>query len=161
MVGDAHVLEVIDTAFRSAVKPKHFTNYQHCEECAEHDETLRQRDRDTLRLEDIGSPGWDPLCFTSPEGKAYYFPALARFALTAPTYQYGWYGDQLLFHLTSGGRHNDFLAYCSPAQRYAVSLLLEHVVLTRASAPEVLSSQDELLQAYELWSTYPPTRSAA
>jgi hypothetical protein len=161
MLGDAPVLEVIDTAFRSAVKPEHFTNYEHCEECAEHDETLRLHDRDTLKVEDIGNPGWDPLCFASPEGKAYYFPALARFALAPPTYEYSWYGDQLLFHLTSGGQHNEFLACCSPEQRHAVARLVEHVVTTRASAPDVLSSQDELLQAHELWSTYRPASSAA
>ena len=161
MLGDAHVLEVIDTAFLGVVKPEHFTNYEHCEECAERDETLRLHDRATLKVQDIGNPGWDPLCFASPQGKAYYFPALARFALAPPTCEYGWYGGQLLFHLTSGGQYNEFLAYCSPEQRHAVALLLEHVVTTRASASEVLNSQDELLQAHELWSTYLSPCSAA
>jgi hypothetical protein len=154
MLDDTHILEVIDIAFLSAVKPEHFTDYKHCEECAEHDTTLRLHDRATLKLENIGNPGWDPMCFASPEGKAYYFPALARFALTAPTYEYGWYGDQLFLHLTSKGQHNEFLAYCSLEQRRSVALFLAHVVRTRVSAPEVLSSKDKLLQAHELWSTY-------
>jgi len=161
MLVDTHVLKVIDEAFGGVAKPEHFTNYLHCEECAEHDETLRLHDRATLKIEHVENPGWDPLCFTSPEGKAYYLPTLARFALAPPTYEYSWYGDQLLFHLTSGGQYNEFLGYCTAEQRHAIALLLEHVITTHASAPEVLSSQDELLRAHELWSTYRPAGSAA
>lgn len=50
-------------------KPGHFTNYQHCDECAEHDETLRSTDVDTIGLGELGNPAWDPICFCSSEGK--------------------------------------------------------------------------------------------
>ena len=49
-------------------KPVHFTTYRHCCECAEHDETLLAYDIDSIGIEQLGNPGWDPLCFVSVEG---------------------------------------------------------------------------------------------
>ena len=62
-------------------KPEHFTNYRHCCECAEHDETLLAQDVNSIGIEQLGNPGWDPLCFISPEGFLYYLPALIRITL--------------------------------------------------------------------------------
>jgi hypothetical protein len=84
------IIADIDAAFGGAVKPAHFTNYDHCEECAEHDQLLRQRDRATLKIEDVGNPCWTPIPFSSPEGGAYYMPTLVRLALSPPTDGYGW-----------------------------------------------------------------------
>jgi hypothetical protein len=149
---DDEILARIDAAFGDVPKPEHFTCYTHCEECAEHDETLRSNDRASLQVSHVGNPGWDPLCFASPAGKAYYMPALARLALAPPTREYGWYGDQLVFHLSSGGAQNAFLAYCSPAQRQAVAGLLAHFVETRAAEAEDCFGADDLLRAHDLWS---------
>lgn len=77
MKNDAAILAVIDAEFGAVPRPEHFTDFTHCCECAEHDEALRSRDRASLRIEDVGNPGWDPLCFCSAEGIAYFFPALA------------------------------------------------------------------------------------
>ena len=38
-------------------KPAHFTNYEHCEECAEHDETLLSKTIDSIGLDEIGNEG--------------------------------------------------------------------------------------------------------
>lgn len=65
---DGDILTGIDAAFCGIGRPEHFTNFTHCEECAEHDELLRMRDRETLCLEDVGNPGWDPICFCSSSG---------------------------------------------------------------------------------------------
>jgi len=100
------LLSRIDAAFGAVPRPAHFTNHRHCEECADHDGLLRARDRQTLSLADVGNPGWDPLCFITPEGLAYYFPTLARLALAEPDALYGWYADQFLFHLYWGYRDN-------------------------------------------------------
>jgi hypothetical protein len=96
MKSDADVIAEIDKTFGRCAKPDHFGNFLHCEECAEHDQLLRDRTRETLTIEDVGNVGWDPLCFSSAAGIAYYFPKLARLAISPPTDQYGWYGDQLL-----------------------------------------------------------------
>jgi hypothetical protein len=62
-------------------KPVLFTNYRHCCECAEHDETLLTADIDSIDLQQLGNPGWDPLCFTSAESLLSYMPALIRLTL--------------------------------------------------------------------------------
>ena len=62
-------------------KPEHFTNHRHCCECAEHDATLLACDVDSISLQQLGNPGWDPLCFASPGGVLYYLPALIRITL--------------------------------------------------------------------------------
>ena len=152
MPSDTDILQRVQQAFARCRRPEHFTNFRHCEECAEHDDLLRSRDIHTLRIEDIGNPGWDPICFISPEGFAYYLPALARLALAEPMRPYGWYGSQLLFHLCSDGRRNERLLACTPAQRRAVVEFLQHLVETRASLADSELSADDLFQAIEIWS---------
>ena len=145
-------IAAIDRAFGSVPKPVHFTNFSHCEECAEHDELLRGRDRETLSIHDIDNPGWDPFCFSSPEGMAFYMPALARFALAKPSTDYAWYGDQLLFHLYAGAADNPFYIYCSDEQKAAVAAFLHEMITTRADLIEAHRSSDEFLRAYGIWS---------
>ncbi len=152
MAPDADILSQIDAAFAGVAKPLHFTNFEHCEECAEHDATLRNHDRNTLPLESLDNGGWDPLCFCSPEGKAYYFPLLARYSLAPPRYGDDWYGEQLLFHLFDDGPENSFLLYCSSEQRRAVAALVLHWIETQAHRAIVDSTHDELLRTYDLWS---------
>jgi hypothetical protein len=62
-------------------KPVHFTNYRHGCQCAEHDAVLTASDVNAIGLQQLGNPGWDPLCFTSAEGLLYYMPALIRLTL--------------------------------------------------------------------------------
>ncbi len=40
--------------FNSRERPDHFTDYGHCEECAEHDTTLRLRNNDTISFNEVG-----------------------------------------------------------------------------------------------------------
>lgn len=130
MFTDAEILIKIDAAFGDVKKPEHFTNYTHCEECAGHDELLRARDKETLRIEDVGNICWQPISVCTAEGFAYFLPALARMALSEPTYEYGWYGDTLEILLSSSEK---FLAYCNRAQRLAVADFLDHLNVSRAS----------------------------
>ena len=152
MTGDAQVLARIDAAFDGVERPEHFTDFGHCCECAEHDDLLRSRDRETLAFEDVGNPGWDPLCFASAQGIAYYFPALARLALAPPVEGRGWYATQLLFHLLYESGDNRIYRYCDPAQRAAVAALLEHLAESRSSEVGAHGVEDELAACRELWS---------
>lgn len=152
MNSDSEMLSVIDAAFSSSKRPDHFTRFDHCQECKEYDDLLRSKDRETLRIDDVGTVGNDPICACLPEGIAYYMPALARFALSAPTYDYGWYGDLLIFHLYSGGAYNSFLLHCNSQQRRAVAALLAHLVETRSNLQERITNDDEFLRAHEIWS---------
>jgi hypothetical protein len=152
MQSDAEILEAVREAFCNCRKPEHFTNYAHCEECQEHDDTLRAKDVETLAREDVGNVGWDPLCFTSPEGITYLFPALARLALADETESFDWYGSQLLFHLTNDQEQNRLIRYFSRDQRNAVAVLLRHIKATRYDQVANYVCEDELDIAITLWS---------
>ena len=151
MKTDAQVVAEIDAAFGALGKPEHFTNFTHCEECREHDDLLRQRDRSTLLISDVGNICWQPISFSSPEGVAYYMPALARLALAEPTYEYGWYADTLQIHLSSDGENNRLLQFCNPTQRKAVAVLLEHLNVSRASFEERMTTREEMEATRALW----------
>jgi len=156
VTSDADILQKVQRAFAKCRRPKHFTNYTHCEECAEHDELLRSRDIYTLRIDDVGNPGWDPICFISPEGFAYYLPTLARLALAESDYAHGWYGGQFLRHLCSDGPKNKRMLVCTPEQRQVVVDLLRHILETRATLVESELHTDDLFQAIEIWSDETP-----
>ena len=155
---DQKLFSSIDQAFDGIAKPEHFTNYEHCGECKEHDDTLRKGTRETLRREDLGNAGWDPITFSSVEGMGYYFPVLARFALLPDVWtDHSWYGSQLLSHLSWDGGTNRFLAWCSPKQRDAVYALLNHLMATRMPAITNYGDEDALLNALVSWQ--PPNPS--
>lgn len=149
MPSDAAILADIQQAFAHCPRPAHFTDYTHCEECRDHDKSLLACDRATLSLEVVGNPGWDPICFVSPEGFAYYFPALARLALEPPTDSEDWYVPQLLFHLLY---KEAFWQHCSPTQRAAVAALIQHLIETRAEFLDYYLCEEEVLMAWDFWS---------
>jgi hypothetical protein len=150
-VTDDEILTGLNAAFAGCQRPEHFTDFRHCCECAEHDGVLRARDRDTLSIEDVGNPGWDPLCFASADGLLYYMPALARLALDSAVEQSNWYVPQLIFHLTYEADGNRILAASSTPQRRAVVDLLRHISETRAVLFDDQGSLDELRAAIALW----------
>jgi hypothetical protein len=153
MTTDAAITEAVAVAFSEAQKPEHFTNHLHCEECAEHDQTLLSHDRDSLPIDVVNNPGWDPVCFCSPEGKAYYMPTLVRFALENGDANSLPYWLQLLFHLEGDGPNNALIAYCSKPQRRAIAMFLEHLVESRAAAIEMYGSTDEVLKTHSYWAS--------
>ena len=152
MPNDAAVLGEVRAAFAQCEPPQHFTDYTHCEECAEHDELLQSRENETLRIADVGNPGWDPLCYVDASGFAYFFPGLARLALADPDPQYGWYTQQLLFQLTYQGVENRHLLGFDADQRRAVAALLRHIVETRSRLSDDWLCSNELRFASDLWS---------
>jgi hypothetical protein len=150
-VTDDDVLEAVHAAFGSIERPEHFTDYEHCCECAEHDALLLARDRETLTIEDVGSQGWNPITMATPEGFAYYLPALARLALQPLPAGRDWYGYIILFELRRDGPRNDRWRFCSPDQRASVALLLEHLYETRGQEIASYDCENELLEALEIW----------
>ena len=137
----------------STPKPEHFTDYRHCCECAEHDQTLLACDIDSIGLEQLGNPGWDPLCFCSPEGFIYYMPALIRLTVDTIDNPRETYLDQMLFHLIKDGPGNNLVGACNEEQRRFVAEFLEYLMTehTEAIAEEVFAT-DDILRAHEIWS---------
>ena len=151
MTDDLRILESLRTAFPDCAKPDHFTNYTHCEECLSHDEFLRSGDRESLRLEEVNNPGWDPLCFASPEGFCYYLPALVRFSLM-PSPNVAWHFPQLLFHLTHQYERNRHLKHANVEQRQSIVVFLRHIASTKKSIIESYLCTKDLELAIRLWS---------
>ena len=94
----------------------------------------------------------EPIAFSSPAGVAYYMPALARLALSAPTREYGWYGDLLFMNLSGGGPGNPLLKFCNAKQRNAVACLLQKMMEVGEHCEERLTDIKEIAQAKDLWS---------
>ena len=119
------VLENIDRAFAGIARPEHFTEFTHCIECADHDQTLNNRTVTTISRDDLGNPGWDPINFTTEQGWGYYLPALARLALM-PTIWQGRdpYVVLLASHLSWDGPDNRRLRFCTRDQRLAIASLI-------------------------------------
>ena len=149
----AHRQSWIDRAKKlfNAPKPEHFTNFNHCPECAEHDQTLLAADIDTIGLDELGNPGWDPICFASPEGKKYYLPAFIRLSLD--TMKDEFYIEQFLFHLEGDGPDSAFYRSCTKAQKNFVASFIEYVIEQYAEEIEANSCTDKSLSSYEIWST--------
>ena len=151
MPDTSKVLTIVGAAFSACEKPLQFCNPTHCEECAEHNALLCARDRNTLAYADVSNPGWDPICFASPEGVAYYFPVLAKLALMSRSEDHEEYASQLLQRLYSGYNHNTFFQFCSHEQKVAVSTFLSHLIET-FPGPGSFVNEEELIRAHHLWS---------
>ena len=133
-----------------AEKPEHFTNYQHCEECMEHDETLLNSTIDTIGLEELGNPGWDPICFCSAEGVKYYMPSFIRLSLTSMDNEF--YLEQFLFHLESNGKDNDLYQSCNEEQRQFILKFIEYVIINHTTMLEHNCCENGALTVQAIWS---------
>lgn len=131
-------------------RPPHFTDFEHCAECAEHDATLQGSSIDDIGISELGNPGWDPISFCSAEGIAYYFPALVRLSLDTADKE-DFYFEQLLFHLEYGGAENRFLKHCSALQRDFVARFVEHMIASYPGELENNMCATNALNTYELW----------
>ncbi len=122
------VLAEVDAAFADVKKPDHFTDYNHCDECREHDEALRGPTRETISREALGGSGWDPMCFVDGHGFAYYFPAMARYALAPDLWGGDPYIAQFIFHVCYEKAQNRHLKWFSPKQRKAAVSVMEQLM---------------------------------
>lgn len=130
-------------------KPTHFTDYHHCSECLEHDQTLINSSIDKISMEELGKPSWDPICFCSNDGKKYYMPALIRLSLE--TINNDFYLDQFLFHMSGNGKDNDFFISCSDEQRKFISNFIEYIIHGYPSQLEKNMCTNEALAALDIW----------
>ncbi len=151
-MNDEEILKTIETAFEGAEKPNHFNDFEHCLECQEHDELLRSKTKETLTIEDVGNIGWQPISFCNPVGLAYYFPALARLALTKPTYEYDSYAETLAIQMDIAEGKFDFYVFCNNLQRNAVATLFNFIALYKNEYLNCSASKKDLLTLAKQWS---------
>ena len=130
-------LSEIDQLFGSYRKPQEFVSPDHCEECREHNETLLKHTVKSISLAELGTPTWDPICFTSMEGLRYYMPALARLSLGSGD---EYYLSSFISHLSPKTRLNSFTL----EEREVLSRFLESLWALRAEEIESSSDSDRL-----------------
>lgn len=145
-----NVLRRVSREFSEIPRPKEFTNPDHCCECADHDCTLQNFTPETISFNELGNPGWDPVCFMTDEAFKYFFPAFCRLAANGD--HETWYLDQFLFHLNYDGKRNSRWQSFDCYQRQLVREFLEALLETRAKEIEQNGDSDDLLTAIETWS---------
>ena len=134
-------------------KPVHFGNFQHCSECAEHDQTLSAYDVDTIGLEQLGKPSWDPISYASVEGRIYYLPAQIRLTVDTIESPQESYLDQMLFHLMLDGPRNRLVMGCTREQREFIASFLEYLIDNYSGVIDAdIFYPDDILRAHEIWS---------
>jgi hypothetical protein len=112
---------------------------------------LLSYDVDSIGIEQLGNPGWDPLCFVSVEGFLYYLPALIRLTLETLNTPQKRYLDQLLFHLMRDGKDRDLVRACSPEHRAFIAAFLAYLVETYSAELDGCTYADDMLKAYDIW----------
>ena len=131
-------------------KPAHFTDYLHCDECKEHDQTLLGSSIENISLNELGNPGWDPISFSNDDGKRYFMPALIRLSLE--TINAELYFSQLLFHLESDGPKNSLVVSCTPEQRHFIALFIAHMLDQYPEQIDKNAITEETFAVYQIWS---------
>lgn len=130
-------------------KPEHFTDYQHCCECFDHDQTLLTHDVESIGFDELGNPGWDPLCYVDPIGFTYYFPAFVRLCWQSDEENY--YISQFLFHLIYDGQNNRYVQAFKQNQRQFVVQFLGYLLEDKTELIERFGDADDLFLAFEIW----------
>lgn len=136
--------------FGKVPRPEHFTDYTHCCECAEHDDTLRGYTPDTITREALGHAGWDPMTFATDTAFRYYLPALIRMALTKQGDDY--YIDQFLSQVIRDGPRNSRWVACTREERAVVLKALHTFLEERTEDVDNWLDADRLMQAIDIWS---------
>lgn len=144
------IKQYVEQVFSRNPAPDNYTNREHCDECAEHDETLRSYTPKSIGLEQLGNAAWDPICFVLPQAFKYYFPALVRLALDSEGSN--GYLDQFLFHVTYQGEESRFFKHFSKAERGATLRVLHYIELNMDDLIQEWNLEQELKEAIKLWS---------
>lgn len=71
--------EIVDH-FSRYERPENFIDKDHCIECSDHFEELRNVPASELRYEHVQNAGWDPTCFLTPKAFKHYFGVMAQIA---------------------------------------------------------------------------------
>jgi len=139
------LISVAREIFSEDGRPAVFVDPNHCSECTEHNDTLLTHTPETISLNELGNPGWDPMCFVQESGFKYYFPAMVRLVLESN--EDDDYLSQFLFHITSSPNCQFF----NQTQASFVVKLLQYLEDERWAQLEETGELEELLRAKELW----------
>jgi len=143
--------QIIDeafTVFSSITRPDNFTNFQHCAECKEHNETLLAYEPRSITRKALGTMGWDPITFTSDHGFKYFLPGLIRVVLTESGNNN--YYEQFLWHTIGEGNYDRIKTFTNE-ERKVVLKALQFLLDNKAEEIEFECLEEDILNAIEKW----------
>ena len=136
------VVRKIDAAFAGTARPENFIRGTcKCDECLEHEQTMKSLNHRDLPLAPLNNPAWDPICFASNHAFSYFMPGLVRLIYTHP----GEYMQQFLFHLELPER----IASLSKVQARALRDVLDILILEEIDAVEENQAGDDIFRLRE------------
>lgn len=147
----AEIIKQSYDAFSSFKRPKHFTNYKHCEECAEHDETMLSCQLSNLGPNEVGQPCWSPLPFLTEKALGYVMPRLIELAVSnSPNKD----GDSFIFDflltITPNKKHDRFASY-NKDQCDCIRNALQYIYTDLHDVSVEGCFEEELKNAIKLW----------
>ena len=129
------IIAELQAASASTTRPESFIRGTcSCDECMEHDQAMHTFQPDSLPLQKLCNPGWDPICFASNKAFAYFLPGLARLVLENPDVYMG----QFVFHLNQPERFEILTA----SHAGALIKLLDYLVLEKTREVEINLVED-------------------
>jgi hypothetical protein len=135
-------IERVRKAFGMVPRPEEFIRGTcRCEECLEHNATLAAHTPDTISNNELGNPGWDPMCFANDQAFVYYLPAMTRLAFQ----EEGYFTGQFLFHLN----HGDRLSAINADQAASLLDALQTLIITKQRDIEIPMEKAEIDIAFE------------
>lgn len=146
-------------AFSSFSRPEHFTDYTHCDECEEHDNTMRSCSLSEIGSNHVGNPGWSPIPFFTEQAFGYVMPRLLELALTNGINAHGEpFVFQYLLALTPLPEHRKFNNF-TPEQAAVVLKSLYYIRDHMGAVVENECCQNDLTDAIALWEAIAPNNS--
>jgi len=146
-------------AFSNFARPEHFTNHTHCEERAEHDETMPSCSLSEIGPQHVGNPGWSPIPFLTESAYGYVMPRLLEMALSNGTNSDS---DPFLFQyllaLTPAPEHKR-LDYFTSEQANVILESLYYIRDRMGPLVERECCESDLSKAIALWQTIAPNGS--
>lgn len=125
----SRILDRFNAGFAGIPRPGHFTNYAHCEECAEFNRFFQSFDQRSMTLEQFEATdcNWESICFLTPEGFRYWLPVFVRMGVSDhPKADY--FLERLItFHLIDPSDHQ--LSMLNEQQVRLIAHLTEAIVI--------------------------------
>ena len=146
--------EIINNAYKEFSffeRPMHFTDYKHCEECEDHDETMRSCNLRDIGAKEVGNPGWSPLPLLTEHALGYVMPRLIEMALNL---EKNADGDIFIFDfllcLTPNKEYKRFNNYSS-GQINIIQQCLKYIKNNYTSYIDECMCEEELQEAISTW----------
>jgi hypothetical protein len=145
------VIEKLYKEFSVYKRPAHFTDYKHCDECEEHDETMRRATLETLCSEHLGCIGYAPFSFLTEEGFAHYLLRIIELAAIGELNKFGEpFVLQVALQLCPTNNYDRFSRY-TKSQCKAVYDALCHTNATQYEALSEYCYISDMENAIEYW----------